>query len=67
MTALPMGAIYVMARDCGHRTWFSKYAHSGIDWCPTCNAYVGVIVTRKDTATPFAEYAENTDLRTEDA
>lgn len=37
---------YVMARDCGHLTWTDELAAAGIDWCPICQRYVGVLVTR---------------------
>lgn len=36
---------YVMALDCGHRTYTSNLASAGIEWCSVCDGYVGVIVT----------------------
>jgi hypothetical protein len=40
---------YVIARTCGHRTYYTTTNLAGIEWCPMCRAYVGVIVTHIDS------------------
>lgn len=43
---------YLLARDCGHWTRYSRHACYGIEWCETCREYRGVIVTRVAPPTP---------------
>lgn len=39
--------VYWCAFSCGHRTFWTPEFTAGMDWCYTCNSWVGVLVTRK--------------------